>query len=234
MIAILDPGVGNLKSVTKGFQRVGAQTVVVPDAAAWKALIAAGDGDAVQGVVLPGVGAFGDAMFQLRAAGLIPILRQVAREGRPLFGICLGMQLLFGSSQEHGRHMGLGLLPGEVVRFRDDVKVPHMGWNDLDVVRPHPLLRDIRVGDYVYFVHSYYVEAKQRDCVLAAATYGSVSVPGVVGQGNVLGAQFHPEKSGDVGERILHNFVAICEDWQRSRTAKQGGATDDIHVTARD
>ncbi|GMA62406.1 imidazole glycerol phosphate synthase subunit HisH [Alicyclobacillus fastidiosus] len=220
MIAILDPGVGNLQSVTKGFSRVGAETVVVDQAAVWRDLVQ-GSKDEIEGVVLPGVGAFGDAMFQLRAAGLIPVLRQVAREGRPLFGICLGMQLLFGSSQEHGRHMGLGLLPGEVVRFKDDMKVPHMGWNDLDVVRTHPLLRDVKVGDYVYFVHSYYVEATNRDCVLAAATYGSVSVPGVVGQGNVLGAQFHPEKSGEVGERILHNFVALCRAWQTQREAVQ-------------
>lgn len=215
MIAVLDPGIGNLSSVRSGFERVGADTVVIDTATAWQERLVANNASPITGVVLPGVGAFGDAMFQLRQSGLIPIIRQIAREGRPMLGICLGMQLLFGQSHEHGRHVGLGLLPGEVVRFKEsDMKVPHMGWNSLDVVKTsHPLLTSVEVGEYVYFVHSYHAVLESEADLLAAATYGHVSVPAVVGRGNVLGTQFHPEKSGPAGEQMLRNFVAICRTW---------------------
>lgn len=217
MIAIFDPGIGNLQSVRSGLLRAGTQTVVIDQAKAWDEALLAGP-DVIEGVILPGVGAFGDAMFQLRAAGLIPIIRQIAREGRPLLGICLGMQLLFGQSTEHGRHLGIGLLPGEVVRFKGDVKVPHMGWNAFDVVHSqHPLLRGIKQGDYVYFVHSYYVQTERANDVLASVTYGTVQVPAVVGRNRVMGAQFHPEKSSVVGEQILRNFVQLCASWKSSQ-----------------
>lgn len=216
MIAVLDPGIGNLSSVRSGFLRAGADTVVIDSADAWRAVVESGNAQRLTGVVMPGVGAFGDAMFQLRQSGLIPVVRQIAREGRPILGICLGMQLLFGHSYEHGRHVGLGLLPGDVVRFKGDgVKVPHMGWNSLDVVKTeHPLLRDIDLGEYVYFVHSYYAVVETDDDLLAAATYGDVTVPAVVGRANVFGTQFHPEKSGPSGEQILRNFVSLCGVWR--------------------
>lgn len=216
MIAIFDPGIGNLQSVQTALARAGEDVVVIDRATTWQSLQQ--DGTVIRGVVLPGVGAFGDAMFQLRASGLIPVIRQVAREGLPMLGICLGMQLLFASSEEHGNHVGLGLLPGTVVRFQNDVKIPHMGWNDLDQVETtHPLLAGVQVGDFVYFVHSYYVQAHAAQDVLASALYGKNRVPAVVGHGTVLGTQFHPEKSGRVGERILHNFVSLCQSSLVSR-----------------
>ncbi|MCL6593386.1 MAG: imidazole glycerol phosphate synthase subunit HisH [Alicyclobacillus sp.] len=219
MIVVLDPGIGNLSSVRSGFARAGEETVVVARGEQWTALAGRGD---VCGVVLPGVGAFGDAMFQLRASGLLPVVREVVREGRPLLGICLGMQLLFGVSEEHGMHVGLGVIPGKVVRFGHGVKVPHMGWNDLTVVRPHPLTEGVRPGDYVYFVHSYYAVMQAEEHLLAAATYGRYTVPAVVAKGAVCGTQFHPEKSGPVGERILRNFIAMCHAWQAREGEKSG------------
>ncbi|WAH35909.1 imidazole glycerol phosphate synthase subunit HisH [Alicyclobacillus dauci] len=214
MIAILDSGVSNLSSVRNGFLRAETETVVVRGADDWERITREAP-DSISGVILPGVGAYGDAMFHLRAVGLNSVIRQIAREGRPLLGICLGMQLLFTSSFEHGRNMGIGLLPGDVVRFGGGVKVPHMGWNSLDKVdSSHPLLAGVSVGDYVYFVHSYHVDPGTHDYVLASSTYGGVEVPAVVGRRNVMGAQFHPEKSGEVGEQILRNFVRLSAKWQ--------------------
>lgn len=221
MIALLDLGVGNLLSVQSGFRRVGADTVVVSREEDWATLFA--ERSDITGVVLPGVGAFGDAMFQLRASGLLNVVRQVVRSGRPLLGICLGMQLLFSMSEEHGSHVGLGFLPGRIVRFTGGAKVPHMGWNSLSSVGGHPLLAGVKAGDYVYFVHSYYAVLQDHDSLLAAADYAGVTVPAVVAKQNVYGTQFHPEKSGTVGEQILHNFVGICERWQ----VEQGGRVPD-------
>lgn len=206
MIAIFDLGIGNLSSVQSGFARAGANTEIVGRASEYRELVQAHRGH-LEGVVLPGVGAFGDAMFQLRATGLHQIVREVVQEELPLLGICLGMQLLFSRSEEHGAHIGLGCLPGAVVRFQGNVKIPHMGWNTISVVHPHPLLEGISTEEYVYFVHSYYAVLQDQQYLLAATTYADVVVPAVVGKGNVFGAQFHPEKSGPVGERILRNFV---------------------------
>ena len=215
MIALLDLGVGNLKSAEGGFARVGATTTRVADGEAFARLTREA---AVEGVVLPGVGAFGDAMFQLRTRELWPVIRQVVKEGIPLFGICLGMQLLFGRSEEHGAHVGLGLLRGHVVRFRDaSDKIPHMGWNSLNFILPHPLLQGIQVGDFVYFVHSYHAVVEESQSLLASSDYASVAVPAVVGTGHVFGAQFHPEKSGVVGEQILHNFITYCSTMARRK-----------------
>lgn len=211
MIALLDLGVGNLLSVQSGFRRVGGDTVVVSREQDWAQLLA--ERSDITGVVLPGVGAFGDAMFQLRANGLLNVVRQVVRSGRPILGICLGMQLLFSMSEEHGSHVGFGFLPGRIVRFTGGVKVPHMGWNSLSSVGEHPLLAGVHVGDYVYFVHSYYAVLQDQSSLLAAADYAGVTVPAVVVKQNVYGTQFHPEKSGAVGEQILRNFVGICERW---------------------
>jgi imidazole glycerol-phosphate synthase subunit HisH len=204
MIAIVDYGVGNLRSVQKALEQVGAEATVTSRAP---------DLDAAMGIVLPGVGAFGDGMASLHARGLAaPVVEQVQR-GKPLLGICLGMQMLFEESDEMGRHAGLGLLPGRVVRFADGaLKVPHVGWNRLYVqgqADPHPLLAGIAPGAYAYFVHSYYPVPAAAGDVLATTEYG-VEFASVVGRGRVWGAQFHPEKSQEVGLRILANFARLC------------------------
>ncbi|MBX5435965.1 MAG: imidazole glycerol phosphate synthase subunit HisH [Alicyclobacillaceae bacterium] len=219
MIVVFDLGIGNLSSVRSGFARAGEETEVVSRGEDWNELAVS---PRVSGVVLPGVGAFGDAMFQLRASGLLGAIRRAIQEGRPVLGICLGMQLLFSLSEEHGTHVGLGVFPGRVVRFGSRVKVPHMGWNDLTFVRPHPLLAGVRPGDYVYFVHSYHAVVQDQQHLLAAAEYGGVTVPAVVGRDQVFGTQFHPEKSGPVGERILANFVTLCRDWSARKGEMAG------------
>ncbi len=197
MIVIVDYGVGNLRSVQKGLERVGAEAVVSDHAAVL---------DAAQGVILPGVGAFGDGMDNLVARRLVePVLRQV-EAGKPLLGICLGMQLLFDESEEMGQHQGLGLLPGRVVRFPEgDLKVPHIGWNQLVGIRG-PVLEGIRDESYAYFVHSYYALPQEPADVLATTEYG-FDFASVVGRGKVWGVQFHPEKSQEVGLRLLENFA---------------------------
>jgi glutamine amidotransferase len=201
MIAIVDYGIGNLRSVEKALQRVGARAMVTADPAVL---------DEAQGVVLPGVGAFGDGMAQLRARQLVdPVMRQVERR-KPLLGICLGMQLLFEESDEMGLHRGLGLLPGRVVRFPEgELKVPHIGWNQLWRADPCPemaLLEGIPHGAHAYFVHSYYAAPEESGDVLASTDYG-FEFASVVGRGRIFGAQFHPEKSQDVGLRLLRNFA---------------------------
>lgn len=203
MIVIVDCGAGNLRSVQKALERVGAAAVVSDDPAAL---------DVAQGVVLPGVGAFGDGMDNLRARRLVaPVLRQV-ENGKPLLGICLGMQLLFDESQEMGRHRGLELLPGRVVRFpRGDLKVPHIGWNRLRMASGDGLLSGIEQGAYAYFVHSYYPVPEEPGDVLATTEYG-VRFASVVGRGKVWGAQFHPEKSQEVGLRLLQNFACLAQE----------------------
>jgi imidazole glycerol-phosphate synthase subunit HisH len=149
----------------------------------------------------------------LHATGMVEALAHIVRAGIPLFGICLGMQLLFESSEENGAHAGLGFLPGHVTRFPHGVdKVPHMGWNELTFDTPnHPLLQGMIPNDYVYFVHSYYVVPASDADICASTRYAGVRVPAMVGRGLVMGAQFHPEKSGNVGEQILQNFVNLCQ-----------------------
>jgi glutamine amidotransferase len=203
MIAIVDYGVGNLRSVQKALERVGARAAVTSEAQAL---------DEAQGVVLPGVGAFGDGMDQLRARDLVvPVLRQVERH-KPLLGICLGMQLLFEESEEMGTHQGLGLLQGRVLRFPEgELKVPHIGWNQLQMAGSGPemaLLEGIDGGSHAYFVHSYYAAPEEPGDVLATTDYG-LPFAAVVGRGSVFGAQFHPEKSQDVGLRMLENFSRL-------------------------
>ena len=199
MIAIADYGIGNLGSVTKGFRHAGAEVSLTGDLAELRAADA---------IVLPGDGAFAATMEEVTARGLVPVLREAVAEGKPLLGICIGMQLLFEESEEHGRHAGLGFLPGRVRRFDDGLPVPHMGWNVLRPRRAHPLLEGIAAGDYVYFVHSYYCDAAS-EVVLADTDYG-LDFAAVVGRGSVLGMQFHPEKSQAVGLRLVENFVRFC------------------------
>ena len=200
MIAIIDYGVGNLFSLSHSLTSLGAEVAVTGDAGA----ILSADH-----VILPGVGAFGDAAAKLRETGLDKVVKSAAAKGTPVMGICLGMQLLLDKSYEFGEHAGLGLIPGEVRPISEvipaDYKIPHIGWNALHVQRRHPIFRDIRPGDCVYFVHSYY-GASCPD-VIATAEYGA-ELTAAVGRGNVVGCQFHPEKSGDVGLGILRAF---CE-----------------------
>ena len=200
MIAIVDYGVGNLFSLVSSLRALGLTAEVTGEAGRLRA---------AEKILLPGVGAFGDARRKLEDTGLIPVLLEEA-ERKPFLGICLGMQLLFDRSFEYGEHPGLGLVPGQVADLRQDLtdralKVPHMGWNSLRILRDDPLFRYVEDGEYVYYVHSYYA----RDCrpsTLAVSRYGDVDVTGAVRRGNVWGTQFHPEKSGDTGLRLLKAF----------------------------
>jgi glutamine amidotransferase len=197
MIAIVDYGIGNLGSVSKGLRRAGAEVELSGDPGVLRRADA---------LVLPGDGAFGAAMAEIEGRGLLPVLREAIERRTPLLGICIGMQLLFEESDEHGRHRGLGVLPGRVRRFQGELPVPHMGWNTLRAVRPHPVLEGVEDGAHVYFVHSYYCDAPD-DVVIATSEYGH-DFPAIVGRGNVLGLQFHPEKSQAIGLRLVQNFVA--------------------------
>jgi glutamine amidotransferase len=209
MIALVDYGIGNLRSVEKALSAVGADVRLTSDP---DQILAA------DRVVLPGVGAFGDGMAGLEARGLIDALKTIMAREVPLLGICLGMQLLFESSDElspgeqGGRagHIGLGYLPGRVRRFSaSDLKIPQTGWNQLFPERESPLLRGLPPGSYAYFNHSYYCDPAQADDVLASTEYG-IRYASVVGRGRLYGAQFHPEKSQAVGLTILRNFVELC------------------------
>ena len=201
MTVIIDYGVGNLFSLTSSLEAVG-ETVVVscePDVIR----------DAER-IILPGVGAFEDAAQKLRETGLVPALRDAVKGGKPLLGICLGMQLLFEKSFEYGEHEGLGFIGGSVVPLAGavgELKVPHMGWNALDLKRDHPLFKYIKNGDHVYFVHSYYA-VECEESIVATSEYG-VAVTAAVASGNVMGCQFHPEKSGEAGLKILKAFCEL-------------------------
>lgn len=196
MIAVVDYGMGNLRSVQKALEHLGFSARVTSSA---QEILRA------RSVVLPGVGAFGDAMANLRRRSLIEPLREVAERGTPFLGICLGMQLLFAESEERGDFSGLSIFAGKVVRFRTSLRVPHVGWNQIHILKPSPILEGIREGDFAYFVHAYYPEPEDSEVVLATTDY-DVDFPSVVGRGNTFGVQFHPEKSQDVGLRILRNF----------------------------
>jgi glutamine amidotransferase len=198
VIAIVDYGLGNLGSVIKGFRQVGAEVELTSD------LLRLAQADAL---VLPGDGAFGATMAEIRKRGLVEVLCEAAQRGTPLLGICIGMQVLFEASEEYGRHQGLCLLPGQVRRFSGELPVPHMGWNRLTSRRPHPLLEGLGEGAHVYFVHSYFCDAAPAD-VIAVSDYG-IDFPAIVGRGSVMGVQFHPEKSQQVGLRMVANFVRL-------------------------
>ena len=203
MTAIVDYGVGNLFSLSSSLRALGVETEITRDAGRLRA---------ADRIILPGVGAFGDAKEKLASTGLVPVLLEAAEE-KPLLGICLGMQLLFEKGFEYGEHAGLGLIPGVVADLRNDLedsalKVPHMGWNRLEIVTDDPLFRYFRDGEYVYYVHSFYA----KDCAestLGVSEYGYVRVTGAVRRGNVWGTQFHPEKSGDAGLRLLRAFAEL-------------------------
>ena len=200
MIAVVDYGVGNLFSLCCSLEAIGAESVVTSD----PEVIRSADR-----IILPGVGAFGDAADKLRSTGLDKVVVEQARAGKPIFGICLGMQLLFERSYEYGESEGLSLLKGSVVsmeeRISADLKIPHIGWNALHMERKHPLLKYVNEGDHVYFVHSY-CAVGCADSLIASSEYG-IDVTAAVALGNVAGTQFHPEKSGEVGLKILKAFV---------------------------
>jgi glutamine amidotransferase len=201
VIAIIDYGMGNLRSVQKGLERVGYAAEVTRDPARI---------EAADGVVLPGVGAFGACMDNLRAYGLIDTVRRVITRGTPFLGICLGMQLLFDESEEFGRVPGLGIFPGRVVRFPETpaLKVPHMGWNQIRKQGEPPHLRGIDDGAFVYFVHSYYVVPADPSLTATTTEYG-IEFTSAIARDNVFAAQYHPEKSQTVGLKILANFGRI-------------------------
>ena len=202
MIAIIDYGVGNLFSLRSSLKEIGAEAVVTSD----EKVIAEADR-----IILPGVGAFEDAARKLRGSGMAEIVKREAAAGKPVLGICLGMQLLFDVSYEYGEHKGLGLISGSVRPIADVVpagyKIPHIGWNNLRFRQGSPLFKYIKEGDYVYFVHSFYA-AECDESAIAVTEYGA-ELTAAVAAGNVYGCQFHPEKSGDVGMRILKAFVEI-------------------------
>lgn len=198
MIALIDYGINNLRSVEKACERVGADVTL----AAHPEAIARADK-----LILPGVGAYRAGMLALESRGLIEPIREAARRGVPLLGICLGMQLLFDESEEMELTRGLGVIPGRVVRIEGEgLKVPHMGWNQLRLLAPSFLLRGVPDGAYAYFVHSYAAAPAQPEAVLATVDHGA-PFPAVVASGNVFGIQFHPEKSQSVGLAILRNFL---------------------------
>lgn len=204
MITIIDYEMGNLRSVEKAFETLGHAVRVSGNPA---------DLLATDKIVLPGVGAFRDCINNLRAGGFVEPLLQHVAAGKPLLGICVGMQMLFDESEEFGRHQGLGLVPGRVVRFPagmeqagERLKVPHMGWNNLHIRRPAPIFKEIADGSFVYFVHSYYCMADNPADVAATCSYGDVEFCAAVWRDNLMATQFHPEKSQAVGLQMLKNF----------------------------
>ena len=195
MNVILDYKVGNLDSIQRGLQRAGIDTMITNHI------------DLIQAaelLILPGVGAFGDAMTDLRESNLIPAIKRHVELGKPLIGICLGMQLLFEQSTEFGVHQGLGFIPGTIEELTIDRKVPHMGWNDLTIRQTRPIVANIEDGDFVYFVHSFYAITDEQ--YIIATTDYDVRIPAIVQKDNVIGMQFHPEKSGEVGLKLLQTL----------------------------
>jgi len=207
MIGIIDYGMGNLFSVRKALERLNVSYFISENK---EELLAA------DALILPGVGSFKDAMHRLNETGLTGMIRQFVDTGKPLLGICLGMQLLFEESEENGLSEGLSLLPGRVVRFTGETsegvsyKVPHMGWNNLMFTQPSSITTNVDEG-FVYFVHSYFVDTDDQTIVIAKSLY-DVEVPAVVGRGNVYGMQFHPEKSSELGMELLRNFTELPKE----------------------
>ena len=201
MIAIIDYDAGNIKSVQKAINLLGEETVLTRERE---------DILAADKVILPGVGAFGDAMEKLERFGLVQVIKEVVEKGTPFLGICLGLQLLFEESEESSGVKGRGILKGKIVKIPEEtgLKIPHIGWNSLDFPSEGTLFKGIQPNSYVYFVHSFYLQAEEKEIVKATTKYG-VTIEASVEKGNVYACQFHPEKSSDVGLQILKNFLAI-------------------------
>ncbi|MDW8801166.1 imidazole glycerol phosphate synthase subunit HisH [Clostridium sp. A1-XYC3] len=201
VISIIDYGMGNLRSVEKALEYIGEQVVITSDRE---------EIEKSTGIILPGVGAFPDAIENLKSRELDMVLRTAVDKNKPMLGICLGMQLLFEESEEVSLNKGLGFLKGTVRRLYGGIKIPHMGWNSLKVERNCPILEDIEEGSYAYFVHSFYADVENKENLDAISFYG-IDIPAVVSSGNLFGVQFHPEKSGDIGIQMLKNFVKLTK-----------------------
>ncbi len=199
MIAIIDYGAGNLRNIECACLKIQMDVVVTKDPAVL---------DKATALILPGVGAFGDAMRKLEEWNLSKAIRRSVSEGKYLLGICLGMQLLFEDSEEQGHFLGFGFIPGSIRRIKTPYKVPHVGWNQLIIEKEHPILRGISNGDYVYYVHSYCLDSECRDNILCSSEYGGL-IPSIVAKDRLIGMQFHPEKSGKTGEQLLKNFKEL-------------------------
>lgn len=201
MIAIIDYGAGNLQSVKKALDFIGAESIITDNPS---------EIEKCDKILLPGVGSFGDAMESMKKKNLVEPVKQNALSGKPFLGICLGLQLLFESSEESEGVCGLGILKGKVKKFPDNMglKIPHIGWNSVDIKQNDAVFKDIPDNSYVYFVHSYYLEAENENEVAAVTHYG-IDFHSAVGKNNIFAVQFHPEKSGDVGLRILKNFAEM-------------------------
>ena len=200
MNVIIDYGLGNLNSVQKGFERVGLDTKISSDIE---------DIKNSNSLILPGVGAFRDAINLLKEKNLKDVIIEEVNKGKNILGICLGMQLLYEKSYENGIYNGLGLIKGNIKKFDINLKVPHMGWNDLKIKQDNQIIKYIEEGDYVYYVHSYYAEGREED-IVAYSEY-EVQVPGIINKKNIYGIQFHPEKSGKVGHNILKAYKEIIK-----------------------
>lgn len=201
-VAVIDYEIGNLASVLQGLKYAGLEPVLTRKK------------EEIMGskaVVLPGVGAFAKGMENLNKYGLTDILHEAAKNNKLILGICLGMQLLFEESDEHGIHKGLGLLPGKVTRFPEGLKIPHMGWNTLQLKKEHAIISEMPKESYVYFVHSYYVSQSIQNHIVASTQYG-IEFPAIVCFNNIVGIQFHPEKSSRIGQKMLRNFKGMVED----------------------
>ncbi len=201
MIAIIDYGAGNLQSVKKALDFIGAENIITDDPQKIKS---------ADKVLLPGVGSFGDAMDSMAKSGLVETVKECALSGKPFLGICLGLQLLFEESEESPGVKGLGIFKGKIKKFSSDMglKIPHIGWNSLSIKQNDTLFKDIPENSYVYFVHSYYLHAEDESDIATVTNYG-IDFHSAVGKNNVFATQFHPEKSGDVGLQILRNFASM-------------------------
>ncbi len=196
-IAIIDYGVGNLRSVEKAFTTQGLPAVVTNDEEALRT---------AEKLVLPGVGAFAACMDGLRSRGFDRLVIEAAAAGKPILGLCVGLQMMFDEGHEFGVHQGLGLMPGRVVKFPEGLHVPHIGWNQVSFKQNHPVFRDLPDHSFFYFVHSYYVESADESCILGETEYG-IRYASICGRGSVVGVQFHPEKSQTTGLKLLRNFA---------------------------
>ena len=201
MIAIIDYGAGNLQSVKKAFDFIGAESVIADN----PEII-----NACDKILLPGVGSFGDAMNSMTEKGLVETVKQNALSGKPFLGICLGLQLLFEESEESPGVKGLGIFKGKIKKFSSDMglKIPHIGWNSLEIKQKDTLFKNVPENSYVYFVHSYYLHAEDENDIATVTNYG-IDFHSAVGKNNIFATQFHPEKSGDVGLQILKNFASM-------------------------